>query len=55
MGEEQLDSGSQLVCDHTKQRLYMERHFDILNGFEIVVTRCFNCHKTIALEVKKLS
>jgi hypothetical protein len=26
-----------------------------LNGFELVVTRCINCHKTVALEVKKLN
>jgi hypothetical protein len=54
MDEKQLTSYSQLVCDHTKQRRYSMTHFDILNGFEVVATKCSNCHKTLALEVKKL-
>jgi hypothetical protein len=54
MDEGQLPSISQVMCDHAKQRRYIQRYFDILNGFELVVTRCGNCHKTIALEVKRL-
>jgi hypothetical protein len=46
---------SQAACDHVKHRWYTQRRFDILNGFELVVTRCINCHKTVALEVKKLN
>jgi hypothetical protein len=54
MGEDRLTTVSQVICDHAKQRLYTQRHFDMLNGFELVATRCCNCHKTIALEVKRL-
>jgi hypothetical protein len=55
MDEGQLIFISQAICDHAKQRRYTQRSFDILNGFELVVTRCCNCHKTLALEVKKIS
>jgi hypothetical protein len=54
MDDGQLVSAGRVTCDHAKQRLYVQRHFDILNGFEVVVTRCSNCHKTLALEVKRL-
>lgn len=54
MREGRLTQVSQVICDHAKQRVYTQRHFDILNGFELVATRCCNCHKTIALEVKRL-
>jgi hypothetical protein len=50
----QLISATTVTCDHAKQRLYVQRYFDILNGFEVVVTRCCNCHKTLALEGKRL-
>lgn len=46
---------NQHTCKHEKHRKYAERIFDILNGFEIVATRCFNCHKTIELTVRKLA
>jgi hypothetical protein len=52
--DSQLISAGRLMCDHAKQRLYVQRQFDILNGLEVVVTRCCNCHATIALEVKRL-
>jgi len=55
MDKERLTSVSQLICDHAKQRKYCTSEYDILNGFEIVVTKCLNCHKTLALEVKKLN
>ena len=45
----------QAACDHAKHRWYTQRRFDILNGFDLVVTRCINCYKTVALEVKKLT
>ncbi len=47
-------SVSEHVCDHAKQRCYTQRSFDILNGFEIVQTRCINCHKILILDVKKI-
>jgi hypothetical protein len=54
MEEDRLVSISQVTCDHWKQRLYKQTRFDILNGFELVLTRCINCHKILAFEVKKL-
>jgi hypothetical protein len=53
MDEEKLVGASQLNCSHEKQELYIERCFDILNGFELTFTRCLNCHKIVSLEVKK--
>ena len=55
MEEDRLDSISQAICDHTKQRRYTQTRYDILNGFELVLTRCINCHKVLAFEVKKLN
>lgn len=40
-------------CNHAKERHYTQRQFDILNGYELHITRCINCHKTLALEAKK--
>lgn len=54
MDKERLTYVSQLVCNHAKQRRYSLTNFDILNGFEVIATKCSNCHKTLALEVKKL-
>ena len=54
MEEDRLVSFSQVSCDHGKQRRYTQRRFDVLNGFELVLTRCINCHKILALEAKKL-
>ena len=54
MDKERLTAVSQLVCDHAKQRRYCMNQFDILNGFEVITTKCSNCHKTLALEVKKI-
>jgi hypothetical protein len=55
MDEERLVDTSQLNCNHEKQRLYTQKCFDILNGFELTSTRCINCHKIISLEAKKLA
>jgi len=55
MVEEKLVATGQLNCDHENQRLYTDRCFDVLNGFELTFTRCINCHKIISLEAKKLS
>jgi hypothetical protein len=54
MDEERLVDISQHKCDHTTDRLYTQRCFDILNGFELTFTRCINCHKIVSLEAKKL-
>ncbi len=43
------------VCDHDLEKTYTERCFDILNGFELIFTRCINCHKIVSLEAKKFS
>jgi hypothetical protein len=55
MNEETLVETSQLNCDHENQRLYTDRCFDVLNGFELTFTRCINCHKIVSLEAKKFS
>jgi hypothetical protein len=54
MDEERLVDSSPLNCDHGADRLYAQRCFDILNGFELTFTRCINCHKIVRLEAKKL-
>ncbi len=53
MDKEELTTMSQLVCDHAKQRKYSINQFDILNGFEIVATKCSNCHKILSLKIRK--
>ena len=55
MHKDRLITVSQATCEHAKQRHYTQTRFDVLNGFEIVLTRCINCHKILAMEVKKLS
>jgi hypothetical protein len=54
MEEDILLKQRQLTCAHGKERLYKQRQFDILNGFELNFVRCLNCHKIIELEAKKL-
>ena len=54
MKGDRLASVFQVTCDHAMHRSYTQRRFDILNGFELVLTRCINCHKTLVLEIKKL-
>ncbi len=55
MRKDRLITVSQATCEHAKQRQYTQTRFDVLNGFEIVLTRCINCHKILAMEVKKLN
>ncbi len=55
MVEDRLVSISKVICNHWNQKRYTQKSFDILNGFEIVLTRCINCHKILILEVKKLT
>ena len=54
MEKDRLVSISKVTCNHEKQRQYTQTRFDILNGFTLVLTRCLNCHKILAFEVKKL-
>lgn len=54
MDKERLTTLSQVTCDHAKQKHYNQTRFDILNGFELVATKCCACHKTLALKVKKI-
>ena len=42
-----------VICEHAKHRTYTLRSFDILKGFELNETRCFNCHKIVAKDIKK--
>jgi hypothetical protein len=55
MEAEIFASVTQVNCKHEKQLEYTERIFDILNGFEIVAVRCYNCHKIIELTIRKLT
>lgn len=54
MDKEGLVGTSRINCHHEERGLYTERCFDILNGFELVFTRCMECHKILELEAKKL-
>ena len=54
MDEGKLVDISERSCDHGLDRLYTQRCFDILNGFELTFTRCINCHKIVSLDAKKL-
>lgn len=49
-----LVSVNQHNCKHERHRKDTERNFDILNGFEIIASKCSNCHKTLELTIKKL-
>ena len=53
MKGDMLASARQLACDHASHQSYAQKRFDIINGFELNLTRCINCHKTVTLEVKK--
>lgn len=50
---EQFVSRSQVSCKHLTHRRYTQRKFDILKGFEMVETRCINCHKILDLQIRK--
>ena len=55
MEQEELTSVSQALCDHSNQRRYVQKQFDILKGFELVETRCLNCHKILVLDIRKVA
>jgi hypothetical protein len=54
MDKEQLPEIRQVNCDHRSYRQETERRFDILNGFELVETRCANCHKILVTKIIKI-
>jgi len=51
MEEEILVSLNQMICRHKEYRRYAERSFDTFNGFEVIIIRCSNCHKTLAMAI----
>jgi hypothetical protein len=53
MEEDRLFEVLRQSCDHTKEKHYTQKQYDILNGYELILTKCINCHKTLALEAKK--
>jgi len=55
MEQEELTSVNQALCDHSKQRRYTQKQFDILNGFDLIETRCLNCHKILDLAISKIN
>jgi hypothetical protein len=54
MGEDELRVISKNICDHFQQRHYKQKRLDILNGFELVLTRCINCHRVLNLEARRI-
>ncbi len=53
MEEDILFNQRQQICVHEKQKVYSQRQFDVLNGFELNFIRCLNCHKIVELNAKK--
>ena len=41
-------------CEPGQHRLFKQRFFDILYGFETVCVSCMDCYKVIEIEIKKL-
>jgi hypothetical protein len=54
MDKEQLPGIRQVNCDHLSYKQYTEVRFDILNGFELVETKCTNCHKILRTKIMKI-
>jgi hypothetical protein len=53
MQEDMLVSVGQANCEHAKQSEYTQRRFDILEGYEIIETKCIKCHKMLRLQISK--
>ncbi len=53
--ENELFLMNQSNCDHAKERHYVQNRLDILNGFELTLTRCINCHKVLCFQAKKIA
>jgi hypothetical protein len=54
MEEDELVVIRKYICNHFQQRRYTQKRLDILNGFELVLTRCINCHKVLNLEARRI-
>lgn len=54
MGENESVASRKYICNHFKERRYTQKRLDILNGFELVLTRCINCHKVMNLETRRI-
>jgi len=54
MDKEQLPTIRQVNCDHLSHEQYTERRFDLLNGFELVETKCVNCHKILSSKITRI-
>jgi hypothetical protein len=48
-------SFKQATCIHEKERHYTRKQLDVLNGLDLTLTRCLNCHKVLLMEVKSIS
>ena len=54
MAQDELTMVSQALCDHSKQKYYIQKQIDILDGFELVETRCLKCHKILVLKIEQI-
>ena len=54
MREEELMLIRNNLCNHLQHRNYNQKRLDILNGFQLTLIRCINCHKVLSLEAKKI-
>jgi hypothetical protein len=45
----------QVTCIHKKERHYTTKQLDVLNGLDLTLTRCLNCHKVLSMEIKKIN
>ena len=54
MEEDELVVIRKYICNHFQQRRYTQKRLDILNGFELVLIRCINCHKVLNLEARRI-
>ena len=54
MTKDQLTWFRQVTCCHAKEGEYTQRRFDILEGFELVETKCAGCHKILALRIMRI-
>ena len=54
MEKERLTWFKQAICDHSNQEQYTQRRFDILEGFELIETKCTACHKVLALKIIRI-
>lgn len=55
MEEDMLFKNSQPNCTHQENQVYQQKRLDILNGFDLTLTRCLNCHKIMELEARKIA